>query len=391
MTKQESLSKVIKNLILKESYYGLFLVSLNKRWSKSVPTAAVGKNGINQELIINEDFWSKLSEDHRLGLLKHETLHICFAHIFMSDEYADKKLFNIAADIEVNQYISGEYLPDGAIQLNSFPGIDLPYKAGTRKYYEILSANKDNPTLQNLLSAMNKDEDKSSDGLMNPHHDWSEFDELGESEKKLMQSQAAHTMKNIAEQIQKSRGTVPGEIKSILDALDFSEPPKFDWRGYLRRFAGSSMKVYTKKLRRKENKRFTANPGLKIKQKKHILVAVDVSGSVSDDELVDFFHEIDHIFKTGSEVTVIQCDTAIKSIKPYKKSGTQIEINGRGGTSFDPVIDYYDANKKKYTSLVYLTDGEAPAPNKPKGKMLWVLSSVSNLNPELPGQQIKLN
>ena len=80
MNKQDSLSKTGKELMLKEPYYGIFLIMLNKVWNKRVPTAGVSKNGINYQLIINEDFWTSLSEEHMLGLLKHELLHIAFGH-----------------------------------------------------------------------------------------------------------------------------------------------------------------------------------------------------------------------------------------------------------------------------------------------------------------------
>lgn len=70
--KSESLARTAKNLMLSEPYYGFFLIKLNKIWNKRIPTAGVCKNGINYQLAINEDFWTNLSEDHRLGLLKHE-------------------------------------------------------------------------------------------------------------------------------------------------------------------------------------------------------------------------------------------------------------------------------------------------------------------------------
>ena len=72
MTKEESLAKVSKELMWKEPFYGFFLIMLNKVWNLKVPTAGVSKNGINYQLSINEKFWMSLSENHRIGLLKHE-------------------------------------------------------------------------------------------------------------------------------------------------------------------------------------------------------------------------------------------------------------------------------------------------------------------------------
>jgi predicted metal-dependent peptidase len=308
----------------------------------------------------------------------------------MKDTYDDHQLFNIAADLEINQYIEDEFLPDGGLKLDSFPDMVLPERAGTRAYYDILKKNQNNPALQNLKSAMSQGLPQSEDGLNTTNHDWKEFEDMGEAEKRLMKTQMEYQMKELAHEVTKSRGMVPGEIKELIDNFTAFEQPKFDWRGYIRRFVGRSVKVYTKKLRRKFNKRFEENPGLKIKQKKHILVAVDTSGSVSTDELKEFFSVLHHMHKTGSDITVVQCDTAISDIRPYKQSN-KIELHGRGGTSFEPVVEYYDANQKKYTCLIYFTDGEAPAPAKPKGHILWVLSSRSEINNKLPGQIIKLN
>ena len=390
LIRNESLSKVCKELMLKEPYYGLFLVMTEKEWSDKIPTAGVAKHNINYKLLINPKFWDSLSVEHRIGLTKHEMLHLAFFHPLMGDSFENDELFNIAADIEINQYIEDQYLPEGGLKLDSFPGIDLPPKAGTRVYYDILNQNKNNPALSNLLSAMGQGIPQSIDGLNNPNHDWKEFDNMGEAEKRLLKSQMEYQIKELADAVKKSRGTVPGEIAELINNFIPFEEAKFDWRGYIRRFTGRSVKVYTKKLRRKFNKRFEDNPGLKIKQKKHILVAVDTSGSVSSDELKEFFSEVHHMHKTGSDITVVQCDTAISDIRPYKQSN-KIELHGRGGTSFEPVIEYYDANQKKYTCLIYFTDGEAPAPAKPRGNVLWVLSSASKINNKLPGQIIKLN
>ena len=65
-----------------------------------LPTAGVSKHNIGIQLTINPEFFYELSESHRLGLIKHELLHIAFGHLIMRDLYADKKLFNIVLKIE---------------------------------------------------------------------------------------------------------------------------------------------------------------------------------------------------------------------------------------------------------------------------------------------------
>jgi predicted metal-dependent peptidase len=299
--------------------------------------------------------------------------------------YPDHELFNIAADLEINQYINHEYLPEGGLTLDAFPDLNLPERAGTKVYYDILQNARKNGTsesLTNILSQMNGDS-------MYDHKTWKEFDELSEAEKKLIEKQIDHQLKEAAEQTEKRQGHLPGELSDIFKRLFHIEPAKFDWKAYLRRFVGNSSIVYTKKLRRKYNKRYAENPGLKIKHKNHILVGVDTSGSVSKNELMEFMNELCHMHKTGHKITIAQCDAELQSIEDFnpKKDWT---INGRGGTDFQPVINHFNEHGR-YTALIYFTDGECGAPANCPKNTLWVLSSVSKITDKLPGKTIKLN
>jgi len=388
---QDQLSRISKTLIFSEPFYGIFLIGLQKQFTKSCATAGVGKHGIGMRLVINPDFFMDLSEDHQHGLLKHELLHIAFGHIILSDRYPNKKLFNIAADIEINQYIAEHMLPEGGLTLNSFPGTDVHMhpKAGTKVYYDLLNAtcdqdgNSDNEALQKLLGEM--DGNSQYD-----HKEWAEIGDLPEAEKKLVQKQYEHQMKQTAEVIEKQCGTIPGELAELIERLFTTEPPKFNWKAYLKRFINNSTTIYTKKLRRKNNKRYSGNPGLKIKHKNHMLVGVDTSGSVSSEELVEFMHEICHMHKTGNQITVAQFDTEITDI-PVFDPKKNWEIKGRGGTYFQPVVDHYNDPKTKYSGFICLTDGEAGTPTDCPKNALWVHSSKCNINEDLPGIKIQLN
>lgn len=390
MDKQQSLSKISKELMLKEPYYGFFLIMLNKMWRKDLPTAGVSKNGINYQLAINEEFWTSLSEKHQMGLLKHELLHIAFGHLVSFGSFRNKKLANVAMDMEINQYIDPEYLPDGGIDINNYEDLNLDKKAGCRYYYDKLQQLKDEKDKDGTCG--NEEMDKLLDNIDNgdvpDHSTWEEFDDLSEAEKKLIEKQIQKVLSDAKEQTIKKRGNVPGEIEGVI-IIEEIVKPKFDWRSYVRRFSGTSTKVFTKKIRRKENRRYDENPGLKIKMKQHMLLAIDTSGSVSDTELNEFMNEIHHIYKAGVDITIVQCDTSINSIEEYKGKN-ELNVKGRGGTEFDPVLDYYNANQKKYTSLVYFTDGECYTSVKPKGRILWVLSERSSMNESLPGHVIKL-
>lgn len=402
INKTESLAKTCKNLMFEEPFYGMFLIMLNKVWDNRVPTAGVSKNGINFQLTINEEFWGSLTEIKHLGLLKHELLHIGFFHLTDYDFLSDKEVANIAMDLEINQYICKEWLPEGGMMLDLFPELNLEIKAGTQYYYDkLMEAKKDKscPNLNSLLEGMGQGQAKvtvkmkgGKDGDVNcpDHNTWGDFDNLDEATKKLIKSQTAHILKEIAEQVEKSRGTVPGEFAEILRKLNELEEAKFNWRAFLRRFAGGSTKVFTKRTRRKQNMRFEDSPGLKVKPKRRILVGIDTSGSVSTKELKEFMNELHHINKTGTDITVVQCDAAISHIGKFNVN-EDIAIHGRGGTSFEPVCDYYNEHVKDYSCLVYFTDGECSAPDKCKGPVLWAISTNGTMNEELHGVKIQLN
>jgi predicted metal-dependent peptidase len=347
----EDVSKIGKLLMIKESFYGMFLSMLNKSLSRDTPTAGVSKCNINYSLEINPDFWDTLDSDNKkIGLLKHELLHICFNHLLERDEYDNHHLYNIAADVEINQYITPEYYPTDTILLpTTFPELNLPLKAGTKEYYNLLKKAYQDETSDTLKGLMSQCE---AEGDF--HKSWSIFDELSEADKKLIKSQAEYQIKNITESL-KGKGNIPAELKSYINSLFEAKPPSYDWKSYFRRFASSSNKTFTKKTRKKPNKRFDENPALKIKFKKKVLIGIDTSGSVSNKDIAELFNEIYHMYKTGISITVAEGDANIHKIYEYKGK-TPEYVCGRGGTDMNVFIEYFNKHKQ-YNSLIILTDG----------------------------------
>lgn len=376
MTILQEILKISRDIIMKEPFYGVFLSTLNRIETKEVEVAGVRKNGINMELGINPDTWKEYPHNIKYGILKHELLHVCFSHPITRERYGDKKLFNIAADIEINQYIDEQHKNDTFLSHEMF-GLEA-YK-GTDWYYKELKKQKGkNPLLDQLLSQMDS------------HASWKEIEGSSEHEKKLMDKQIKHQL-NQAQKITKSRGTIPRNLQAILDDINKIEEAVIDWKAFFRRFAGGSTKYYTKKTRRKQSNRFEDSPGLKVKQKNHIFVAIDTSGSVSDDEFKEFLGQVHHIYKSGTEVTIGHADSGMAHVEHYKGKLLKDRF-GNGGTDFDPAIEYFNKHKNKFTSMVYFTDGECVPPTiKPQKPILWVISSKGKKLESLPGLQVKIN
>lgn len=110
-----------------------------------------------------------------------------------------------------------------------------------------------------------------------------------------------------------------------------------------------------------------------------LLVAVDVSGSVTSEMLSHFYSTIRRIFRYGIvSIDTVQFDASVGEIEHLDRAGTDIRVSGRGGTSFQPVIDLvHRAGETHYDGLMIMTDGEAPPPHIPKRHvpLLWVLPS----------------
>jgi predicted metal-dependent peptidase len=387
--------KISKELLYEMPFYGSVLLSLQKDISNKVSTAGVGLEGIMYKLIINPDFWTTLSDKHKQGLLLHELGHIINFHLSEYNHLKDKELANIAMDIHINQTIPKDMLPEGGCTWDKYKGL-LPNK-NTNWYYEKLlnNKNKDNDeALKNCLNAMDKGESEADDGKGNkiqvPQHNWDEVTQASEAVKKMLDKNTESLLRTIVKDLKSQPGTIPNNIEELLDRLNNIEPPKFNWKGFMKRFIGTSTKTWVNKTRRKSSKRFIGMPGSKEYYFSHILVAIDTSASVCQEELYEFQNELHHMHKTGHDIDIILCDTEINDQFKFNPKKPLI-IKGRGGTAFQPVIDVYNKNLKKYSCLIYLTDGEAYSPTNTRGNILWVHSSKSEINNELPGKCIQLN
>jgi predicted metal-dependent peptidase len=150
--------------------------------------------------------------------------------------------------------------------------------------------------------------------------------------------------------------------------------PKISPKEILRRFNRSVQATQLYTTRMKMNRRYGLDaPGFRKEYKTKILFAIDVSGSMSDDDISNGLSVINSTCM-GSELTFMTFDWDITNIeKKITKARSKFKIVGRGGTNFQPAIDY--ADKNTFDGVVIFTDGYAEEPTKPqKAKILWLLA-----------------
>lgn len=174
-------------------------------------------------------------------------------------------------------------------------------------------------------------------------------------------------------------GSIPGKLQGIIKA---SMKVDMDYRKMLSQFKTSVISSKRRLTRMRPNRRFGFNAmGCRYELSTNLLIAVDVSGSVTDKSLQFFFSVINRLFKYGIEkLDILQFDAEIQSEpEPLKKACKTVKIIGRGGTNFQPATDYYCAHPE-YDGLIYFTDGYAPPPKfntKRPIDVLWVLCGKS--------------
>ena len=171
----------------------------------------------------------------------------------------------------------------------------------------------------------------------------------------------------------KNWGTIPG---NLVEQIIASTKARIDYRKVISGFRASCISMRRTLTRMRPNRRTGfQNMGSIYRYKTNLLVAVDVSGSVTSKTLAHFYSVINRFFHYGIEnIDVMQFDCAAGEVKNIKKASHKIEIFGRGGTDFQCVIDYAQ-QAKCYDGVIIMTDGYAPPPVLPphfRPHLLWI-------------------
>lgn len=417
----EEIAKTSIQLMLKEPFYGHFFSSILKDVSDQTDSVALSMSGKQMlKLLVNENYWNNdlksdnedVTKNLRYGSIKHQILHIVFKHLTRSNEFGNKKLFNIAADIATNQYINSDQLTFDAVRLEDFPDFNLNRGQSLDYYYKRLKeeldgmegggmensgdendADSENEIMtdaqRKLLELMNQENHKQ----LNQHNLWDDIQKLSSAERKILDAAINESiMQSVARMKDRRYGNLPAGLQQYLDLLAESLKPNVNWRRILRIFAASSSRTQIKNTIRRPSKRYGTTPGIKIQRKQKILVAVDSSGSVDNEELKEFFGEIYHIWKQGAEIYVVECDTAIHNNYFYKGKAPEV-ISGRGGTDFNAPLSYAN-DVYNPDAVIYFTDGHAMTPNvKCRKPVLWLITSAGIGEDSwdfLPGRKVKM-
>jgi predicted metal-dependent peptidase len=366
----------------KDNFYSYFLMQMSReiRFDLSSPTA-VSFQGTRYVIYFNPLLFLDLGPKQMASTIKHEILHILSLHLIRAKELKgrySKLALHMAMDIVVNTYLDD--LPPYALTLQRVNAkFDLtlqPYNSF--EYYaemiqtelDLLEADAGETDQADESAVADSDETATPEVHPEKAHDlWDASSEM--DERTLLQ----FTEKFI-EQAQK--GSVPAYIGNMIASLK-SSGGELPWNLYLKRLMGT-VESHKKKTITRRNRRQPDRLDLRGELRSHkanVAVALDISGSISDEEFYQAIEEVLNMVKhNNQDITLIECDSEIRrvyTVKSIKDVQERMEI--RGSTRFTPVFEY--ANQHKVNLLIYFTDGqgEERLQTIPRGyKTLWVIS-----------------
>lgn len=373
----------------KHLYYNVeFVMGLQNQEDRAAYEQALKESidDVSTEQI--NDILNGLSDSNLIAVLCHEILHCAYDH-FLRRGMRDPKLYNKAADYAINQIL----VRDKIGQIQSSWLYDKKYDGMTAEEIYKLLEDEEKKEQQNGDGdgdGDGKDGDDDGDGNSQSkgkgkkkksggkggtidQHDVPQ--EAGNGDDGLTDAQRREYMEDFKTAMMNAAraGGTPAEIARMIDSF---KAPKIDWRSKLQRTLRSYLKsdvIFSNPSRRSWSAGFGGTgsfygnpifPGLKPDDDIDIAIALDASGSISNDMLRDFIGEVLGITKQFKQfkIRIMTFDTQVYTVRDYKtgeeKKILEYPVHGGGGTDFEAVFTHMRNDNYKPKQLIMFTDGE---------------------------------
>lgn len=423
MIKQDNETKLAAartRLIIDKPFLGALVLRLpiieaSPEWCKTTATDA-------RSFYYNPEYIEQLSLSETEFILAHEALHCALSH-FARRENRVKHRWDIACDYAINPILLKEGLqaPPGTLSEKTYEGMTA------EEIYPYIEDNENEETLDQHIyddsessprNQKNKppsrppkqpeEADKGQEGDQPPPQGGSQPEQdpnqqggqsngapqpppLSHEERELLHVQWQQRLAGAAQQAMQA-GKMNGDMARL---VDFLLQPRLPWRMLLARYMSGIARddySYTRPSTRRGDPAIF--PSLRSAQTE-LVVALDTSGSIHEDELNEFVSEIDAIKgQIRARITLLACDSKLADAcpweyEPWEEFVLPKEIHGGGGTDFVPVFDWVNERDRAPDLLIYFTDAEGGFPSvMPNYPVLWL---VKGKLPVPFGQRIQLN
>jgi predicted metal-dependent peptidase len=391
----KAVSRARLDLVLDHPFFGSLALRLKPVIDPSCYVAWT--DGI--KLGINPDRFMALTEKQRIGLIAHEVLHCTNGHPWREGN-RDHETWGRACDRAINHVLlqAGFELPENG----ELPTPEQQGQSAEMIYSALQREQQQQQCGQDGQQQQDGDDQQGGQGGGKPDAGAIRKPEAGDdgegqgddqngaegegsaqtAGQPVDLDQLEHDWKVATVQaaaMSKSRGSLPGGAAEMIEQANRA---KIDWRAELRRFMQQVAKDdYSW---RRPNARYMARglylPALHSEQMGPVVVAIDTSGSVSNEELAAFMAETAAVVdECKPEFTVmIQADACVNRVDRFER-GDQFTVPpacGRGGTDFRPVFDHVDREDLQPACLIYLTDLYGPYPTvAPDYPVMWVCTN----------------
>jgi predicted metal-dependent peptidase len=441
---ETKLASARTRLILSKPFLGALVLRLpmhavENGWCKTTATDA-------RAFYYNPSYIDALTLDETQFMLAHEALHCALSH-FARRQHRVKHRWDLACDYAINPLLVDDGLqpPPNALLMPMYKGMTA------EEIYPLLEDDDDSETLdthaydddsdggeRGEAGGMNERDVQrqqqqgqgSGDGGENGERDGDQQkadgttgsepnnqsdrtqsgsstgdaepeereDEAGEAppspltpdERETLQVQWQQRMAGAAQQAMQA-GKLGGELKRMIDHL---LQPQLPWRMLLARYMNSLSRDDYSWSRPSRREGDYIMPSLRSHQL-DIVVALDTSGSIKDDEVQEFIDEIDALKgQVRARVTLLPCDAVLCAgapfyFEPWEQFCRPKHLAGGGGTSFRPVFQWVDQQGMRPDLLVYFTDADGDFPgDEPNYPVIWLVKGRAGV----PwGERIQLN
>jgi predicted metal-dependent peptidase len=342
-------SKAKVKMILRHPFFAVLALHLEEKQVEGLPTTATD----GRHLFVNGAWAKTLDDEEKIFVVAHEVLHCALGHIWRRGT-RDPQRWNVAADYMINLMLvkAGLKAPKDCLLDPKYEGMSA------EEIYDKLPATKNEKPLCVFLEDCHGKEPGLSRKAL-------------EEEWKGILAEAA--------MVAKMHDKMPAGLERLIrDILE----PKMRWDQLLDQLVSE--------VTREDyeidhpDRRFLTEYGIYlpdlVSEKRYIAVAVDSSGSISNDDLKAFVAETVGIIRSKgvSRVRVMSCDARVhvdQVVEPHDE--IPMDFPGGGGTDFRPVFERLDEDPTdKPALLVYLTDGYGTYPkDEPQYPVLWVVKN----------------
>lgn len=372
-TQQERLRRALSALLVRLPFYGALALRLEHHVLPAQQAEArriltAGTDG--KRVFYRAQFVQRLSEEELLFLVAHETLHAALSHPLRGADKEDAVAWNIAADDTVNRLLRPDFdrLPAFAIFVNP-----QQFKLSEAEWEQMATEAK-----YWLLAKRRREGEAQSDASLCREHQGHGCASLSPAPDAPTPEQWRQWLKEAAEFAEsvQGHGSVPAWVDEWVIA---SGQAKVPWQKVLRQFVQQRVISH---WNYPPSRRYQALALLPKPQRERygiLGIAIDTSGSISSEQLQQFWREVLAIRNNYPRLTIrlVTCDVEVTSdevFPPFVPLPEARSLVGRGGTDFRPVFERFQQPPVP-EAVVYLTDGMGDYPTAPPPyPVLWLLS-----------------